>query len=170
MQALQCVFNDCDYSYNGLLAKANRSLMYTHRLRCILSFIAKCIARKGSMCINDLFVLNTGSNSKKLKKLVQPNYNSKHGCNCFRYPCPNVWSRVHVDDKVKLTANFHEWSLACTCFSNVKFYVQSMFIVLQILHPRVRDSLFTNDLYCTVSNTKYILLTHSLTHSHSLRL
>ncbi len=76
-QALRYVFNDFNASYRELLEKANRPLMYTHRLRRMLLFVEKCIDRKCPMYLNDLiFAVNTGSNSRKLKTLVQPKYNS----------------------------------------------------------------------------------------------
>ena len=59
------------------------------------------------------FVVNTGSNSRKLKIVVQPKYNSKYWCKCIRYQGPSLWNRV--DNKFKLTAIFNEWSLGCTC-------------------------------------------------------
>ncbi len=79
-QALRYIFSDFNASYSELLEKANRPLMYTHRLRRILSFVEKCIEGKCPMYLNDLFAVNTGSNSRKLKMLVQPKYNSKYGC------------------------------------------------------------------------------------------
>ncbi len=58
-------------SCNELLEKANRALMYTHRLRHILSLIVeKYIDGKYPMYINDLFAVNAGGNGRKLK--MQP--------------------------------------------------------------------------------------------------
>ncbi len=45
-QALRYIFNDFNASYSELLEKGNRPLMYTHRLRRILSFVGKCIEGK----------------------------------------------------------------------------------------------------------------------------
>ncbi len=64
-----------------------------------------------SMYLNDLFAVNTGSNSRKLKMLVQRKYNSKYGFKCIRYQGPSLWNRV--DNKFKLTAIFSEWFLGC---------------------------------------------------------
>ncbi len=48
-QALRYIFSDFNASYSELLEKANRPLMYTHRLRRILSFVEKCIEGKCPM-------------------------------------------------------------------------------------------------------------------------
>ncbi len=56
------------------------------------------------MYLNDLFAVNAGSNSRKLKMLVQPKYNCKHGRNCIRHQGPTLWNKV--DNKFKLTAIF----------------------------------------------------------------
>ncbi len=70
----------CDmYSMILMLAIVNclGKLMYTHRLRRILSLVEKCIDGKCPMYLNDLVAVNPGSNySRKLKMLVQPKYNS----------------------------------------------------------------------------------------------
>ncbi len=100
-------------SYSELFEKANRPLMYTHRLRRILSFVERCIQGKCRMYLNDLFAVNTWSNSRKLKMLVQPKYNSKYGCKCIRHQGPSLWNRG--DNKFKLTAIFNERALECTC-------------------------------------------------------
>ena len=71
-QASRYVFNYFNASYSELLEKDNRPLMYTHRLKRIISFLEKCIDGKCPMYLNDLFAVNTRSNSKKLKMLVQP--------------------------------------------------------------------------------------------------
>ena len=112
-QALRYVFNDFNASYSELLEKANRPLMYTRRLRHMLSFVEKCIDRKCPMYLSDFFAVDTGSNSRKLKMPVQPKYNSKYECKCIRYQGLSLWNRV--DNKFKLTAIFNEWSLECTC-------------------------------------------------------
>ena len=49
-QALVYVFNYFNASYSELLEKANRPLMYSHRLRRMLSFVEKCIDGKCPMC------------------------------------------------------------------------------------------------------------------------
>ena len=103
-QALLYIFNDFNASYSELLEKANGPLMYTHRLRRILSFVEKCIEGKCPMYLSDLFAVNTGSNSRKLKMLMQLKYNSKYGCKCIRYQNRSLWNRV--DNKFKLTAIF----------------------------------------------------------------
>ncbi len=112
-QALHYIVNYFNASYSELLGKANRLLMYTHRLRRILSFAEKCIEGKCPMHLNDLFAVTTKSTGRKFKMLVQPKYNSKYGCKCIRYQGPSLWNRV--DNKFKLTAIFNEWSLECTC-------------------------------------------------------
>ncbi len=80
----------------------------THKLRRTLhiSFVQEYIDGKCPMYLNDLFAVNTESNSRKLKMLVQSKYNSKYGCKCIRYQGPSPLNRV--DNKFKLTAIFNE--------------------------------------------------------------
>ncbi len=70
-QALRYALNNFNGSYE-LLEKPNRRLMYTHRLRSILSFVENRIGGKCPMYLNGLFAVNAGGSSRKLKLLVQP--------------------------------------------------------------------------------------------------
>ena len=45
-QSLRYVYNDYSYTYQELLDTANRPLMFTNRLRRMVSFVDKCIKRK----------------------------------------------------------------------------------------------------------------------------
>ena len=49
------------------------------------------------MYLNDLFAINTESNSRKLKMLVQPKYNSKYAYKCIPHQDLILWNRVLVD-------------------------------------------------------------------------
>ncbi len=61
-----------------LLNKDKRPLMCLHRLRRMLLFVEKCIDGTYPQYLNVLFVVNRGSNSRKLNMLVQPKFNSKY--------------------------------------------------------------------------------------------
>ncbi len=45
----------------------------------MLLFVEKCIDGKYPEYLNDLFVVNRGSDSRKLNMLAQPKFNSKYG-------------------------------------------------------------------------------------------
>ncbi len=81
----------------------------------MLLFVEKCIDGKSPEYLNDLFVVNRGSNSRKLNMLVQPKINSKYGHDCIRYQGPSLWNGV--DNEFKLAANFNEWFLECRDFT-----------------------------------------------------
>ncbi len=55
------------------------------------------------MYLNDVFAVNKGSNSRKLKILVQHKCNFKYGCNGVQNQGSSLRNRV--DNNFKLTAN-----------------------------------------------------------------
>ncbi len=75
-QGLRYVIHDFNASYNEWLEKSNRPLMYTQRLRRILSFVEKV-----------------------LKGNIIPN------CKCIRFQGLSLWNRVHNKFKLTAIFN-----------------------------------------------------------------
>ena len=89
------------YMIIGLLIKElldKRPLMFTNRLRRMVSFVGKCI--KGKLQIND------ESGSRRLNMLTQPKYNSMcgHVSNILRYQGAKLWNEV--DNQFKTAGNY----------------------------------------------------------------
>ena len=85
--------------------------MSLHRLRRVLLFVDKCIDGKYPEYLNDSFVVNRESNSRKMNMLVQSKFKCKYGHICIRYQGARLWNGV--DNEFKLATNFNEWSLEC---------------------------------------------------------
>jgi hypothetical protein len=113
-QALRYVFNDYTSSYKDLLKKANRSLLYVQRLRSLLCLVKKCITKAGPIYLNDMFILNEGSNSRMYYPLVQHKFSTiKYGFNSIRYQGSRWWNLL--DTRFKVSSCLKEWHPQCTC-------------------------------------------------------
>ena len=113
-QALRYVFNDYTSSYLDLLKKADRTLLYVERLRSILKVVHKCLNKDGPVYLNDMFVLNEGSNSRKVCQLIQPKFNTnKYGFNSVRYQGSRLWNLL--GNNFKLDTPLHQWQPQCNC-------------------------------------------------------
>ncbi len=64
-QALRYVYNNYSSSYEELLNKANRPTLYVQRLRSILSIVYKSLMKQGPIYVQDLFVVNEHTKSKR---------------------------------------------------------------------------------------------------------
>ena len=72
-QALRYVFDDFNATYTEFTRQSQQAADALHRLRRMLLFVEKCMDGKYPEYLNGLFVVNRGSNSRKLNMLVQPN-------------------------------------------------------------------------------------------------
>ncbi len=135
-------------SYNELLEKASRALMYTPRLRCISSFVEKCINGKCPVYLNDVFAVNTGSNSRSsicwCSLNVIPNLcvtvfgirflafgtlqNLKNGHWCARFLSATCVPWNHVNFYVHLCSSFCKYFIFTSensPLTNVWYYIVS---------------------------------------------
>ncbi len=75
-QSLRYVYNDYSPTYQELLDKGNRPLIFTNRLRCMISIVNKRIKGIFPVYLNALFQISGGSIRRRLNRLTQPKYDS----------------------------------------------------------------------------------------------
>ena len=99
-----------------LLSRSNRNTLYVQRLRSILSIVYKSVMKQGPMYVNDLFVINENSKSRRYFPLVQPQFKTRrYGFNSFSYQASHFWNLL--DNCFKDPTALRKWEPQCGCTS-----------------------------------------------------
>ena len=113
-RALRYVYKDFNSCYTALLDRAAINTLYVKRLRSMLSLVCNTINNEGSMYLNNAFVLNENSYSRKYLLLIQPKFNTqKYGFKSIRYQGSRLWN--NVDNEHRNSNKLKEWEPNCTC-------------------------------------------------------
>ncbi len=113
-QALRYVYNNYSSSYEELLDKSNRPTLYVQRLRSILNILYKSLMKQGPIYVQDLFVINEHSRSKRYFPLVQPQFKTqRYAFNSFAYQASHHWNLL--DNCFKDFSDLAKWQPLCGC-------------------------------------------------------
>ncbi len=96
LRALRFVFNDFRASYSDLRSRAGRPLLYTERLKAILTEVFRIylnVSPEYNRCI--LLTHSIPYNIRNTKCLEVPSFQTiKLGKNTFRYEAPKLWNML----------------------------------------------------------------------------
>ncbi len=113
-RALRYVYKGFNSCYTALLDRAEINTLYLKLLRSMLSLVCKNINNDGPMYLNNAFVLNDYSYSRKYLPLIQPKFNTqKYGFNSIRYQGSRLWN--NLDNEHTNSNKLKEWEPHCTC-------------------------------------------------------
>ena len=100
-RALRFVYNDFKSSYKKLRELSGKPLVYTQRLRSLLTEVQRSVNHEGPVYMTDMFKRKVLSyNIRNTNCLILPKVNSvKYGFNSFRYQGAKLWNSL--DDNLK---------------------------------------------------------------------
>ncbi len=131
-------FHDFNSSYEQLLSRSNRNTLCVQRLRLILSIVYKSVMKQGPMYVNDLFVINENSKSRRYFPLVQPQFKiRRYDLNSFRYQASHFWNLLEYCFKDPTALRKWEPQCGCTnydtCFFKKSVMYKGIFKILLYL-------------------------------------
>ena len=124
-RALRHVFNDYTSTYTELRERANKPLLYVHRIKLIMIEIYKCINKLGAKYLHDMFILRRNSrNLRNEVALIQPRFNTiKYGKCSVTYEGSVIWNTLTNDMKQSIHIDVFKRFMGswkgpnCSCFN-----------------------------------------------------
>ena len=101
-RALRIIFNDHESSYDTLLQRSRRPLLYVSRLRAVALETYKTINKQNPQFVQDLFVPKESHyDLRNCSQMIQPKVRTeKYGLNSFRYQGSKLWNSLPPDMKL----------------------------------------------------------------------
>ena len=95
-RGLRFVFNDSESSYNELLNKANKNLLYIERIKRLAVLTFKCKNQIGPASLHNIYATkDIPYNLRDTSKLTQPKANtSTYGLNSLKYSGAALWNTI----------------------------------------------------------------------------
>ena len=122
-RGLRFVYNDAKSSYSQLLSRANKNVLYIHRLKKIAEFVYKCVNKVGPASVHDLYSIKSiPYDLRDSSRTQQPKTSTTtFGLNSLKYSGAALWNDLPIylkesfDIKVfkRLIKNWNGPS--CTC-------------------------------------------------------
>ena len=107
VRGLRFVFNDATSTYNKLLIKGGKNMLYIERIKKIALFVYKSVNQIGPSTSFNLYTIkNTTYGLRDGNKVVQPKVNStKFGLNSLRYSGAALYNHLPSQLKENIDLN-----------------------------------------------------------------